>query len=88
MGHDLAHGRSWRRRATVALNNGGAVGTFSIWHWIVILFVAGNIAAIVHIAVSDRTRRGVKAAWLIAALLIPYLPYVGWLIFRPSASRA
>jgi cyanate permease len=64
------------------------VGEFSIWHWIIVLFMFANLAMIVHIAVSPRTHGWKKALFVIAALLIPLLPYLVWLIARNSATEA
>ncbi len=61
------------------------MGSFSIWHWIVVLLTFANIAMIVHIAVSSRTQGGKKASWVVAALIVPLVPYLIWLIARPSA---
>jgi hypothetical protein len=67
---------------------GQEMGTFSIWHWVVLVFMAVNLAMILHVAISDRTRGAVKAVWLIAALIIPVLPYLIWLVARPSEQDA
>lgn len=64
------------------------MGQFSIWHWIIVLFLLGNLAMIVHIAVSPRSRGGKKGLFVIGALLIPFVPYLVWLIARDSASEA
>ncbi|WP_128106562.1 hypothetical protein [Azoarcus sp. DN11] len=62
------------------------MGGFSIWHLISVLFMIANLAMIVHIAVSPRTEGWQKAVWLVAALLIPLIPYLIWLIARPSVA--
>lgn len=46
----------------------------------------GNLAMVVHIAISQRTQGWRKAAWLVAALLIPFIPYLIWLIARQSVA--
>lgn len=64
------------------------MGEFSIWHWIIVLFMVANLAMIVHIAVSPRTSGWKKALFVISALLIPLLAYLIWLVARNSATEA
>ncbi len=60
------------------------MGSFSVWHWIVVLFTVANLAMIVHIAVSSRTAGWQKGAWLVGAFVVPLVPYLIWLVARPS----
>lgn len=64
------------------------MGSFSIWHWLIVFIIMGNLAMIVHIAVSPRTQGAQKAIFVIAALLLPVVPYLVWLVARKSASEA
>jgi len=58
------------------------MGSFSLFHWLVVLVFLGNIAMIVHIATSSRSRGGKKIGFLLAQLMIPFLPYLIWLGVR------
>ena len=60
------------------------MGTFSIWHWLILLLLAANIAMVVQIAVSNRTRGFKKGMFVALMLIIPYLPYFVWLVMRDS----
>ena len=64
------------------------MGEFSIWHWIVVLLMLANLAMIVHIAMSPRTSGAKKAIFVIAALIVPFIPYFVWLLARSSAVEA
>lgn len=64
------------------------MGTFSIWHWLIVLFMCANLAMIIHIAISTRTQGWQKILWLAAALMAPVIPWLIWLIARPSAAEA
>lgn len=64
------------------------MGSFSIWHWLVVLLILSNLAMIVHIAVSPRSQGARKAVFVIAALMVPLIPYVVWLFARKSAAEA
>lgn len=64
------------------------MGRYSLWHFIIILALCGYLASIVHIAVSIRTRGFKKGAFVVAGLLVPFVPYLVWLIARDSASTA
>ena len=58
--------------------------TFSIWHWLLFSLVATNIAMVVQIAVSNRTRGFKKGVFVALMLIIPYVPYLVWLVMRDS----
>ena len=58
--------------------------TFSIWHWLLFLLVATNIAMVVQIAVSNRTRGFKKGVFVAQKLIIPYVSYLAWLVMRNS----
>ena len=58
--------------------------TFSIWHWLLFLLVVTNIAMVVQIAVSNRTRGFKKGVFVALILIIPYVPYLVWLVMRDS----
>lgn len=45
-----------------------------------LLWILGGlyVASVVHIAISKRVKEDAKIYWVIAALLIPFLPYFLW----------
>lgn len=60
------------------------MGEFSPIHWIIVGAWALNVAAIVHIAVSDATRGLVKAAFVVGSIVVPVLVYLAWLALRKN----
>lgn len=60
------------------------MGEFSIWHWASVFIIFGNFAMIVHVAVSSRTQGWKKAFFVVLALLVPFIPYLAWLVMRDS----
>ena len=45
------------------------MGEFSTWHWAIVLIMFGNLAMIVHVAVSSRTQGWRKAVFVILSAL-------------------
>lgn len=59
-------------------------GSFSPIHWVIVFLTIANIAAVVHIALAPMKDRRKKAAWVVGALLVPFIPYIVWTVLRRS----
>lgn len=55
------------------------MGSLSIWHYIILLLMLANMAAFLHIALTNTAAKGAKLAWLIAAMFFPFIAYLLWL---------
>lgn len=60
------------------------VGQISILHWVIAFFVLGSVAMLVHIAVSPSTSGAKKALFVVAAIFVPVIPYLIWLMVRDT----
>ena len=57
------------------------MGSFSIWHWVVLLFFYWPV---VHVLVSQRSSGGAKVGWTVITILLSYL---GWAIFLIATQK-